>query len=262
MASVQVHSSPSSVSSTPGCESAARSLRTTVSVESGASRSGARSDRGTAGPARCPAGPGVGTRGEALHGEQDGRECRVGDLVAVQIALGHRGKRTRDGRPHVTGVHLLHRLQDRHAPALRALLGPSRRTAPGPPPGPVDHEARIRLPQLAGIAVLSIGARTSCGACRRTASANEPSGRASSTVTRWPRSRSSAWTRWVRLLNALATSRMCTTDPRRTCGERRCGRGGPAECDGVAHRAPFAERLRVHPKAGFEAPLGPEAPCE
>ena len=65
----------------------------------------------------------------------------------------------------------------------------------------------------AGIAVVSIGAMTRSGSKRRTASRITSSPRASSTDTSCSRSASSAWTRCVMLLYALAISKIRISIP-------------------------------------------------
>ncbi len=67
----------------------------------------------------------VRTGGEALHGEQDRLQRRVGDLAAVEVALADRRHRALDSGPDVAGVHLRIGLQDGDAPpGLPVLDGP------------------------------------------------------------------------------------------------------------------------------------------
>ena len=199
------HSPPSSSSSTPGCESAARSLRSTVSVGSDA-------------PVDPPDAPDGGTAGcRPWHVRRSwGRGVYVPE--ANRSTASSTAVQRRVGRPRCGTGRSCRPAARRSPPTPRRLRRPSpRRPAeplrpngstpswiaqssedgPRSPTGPgwtirqvcADHTS-------AGMAVLSIGATIRSGASRRTASAQTDRRQsASPTATVWPRSRSSAWTR-------------------------------------------------------------------
>ncbi len=95
---------------------------------------------------------GVGAGGEAVDGQQDGGQCRVGDLPAVRVALADGRERAVDGGPDVAGVHVRGGLEDGDAPAVGALGdGPVERGGAPVTDGPGVHdEADLRGPDVLG----------------------------------------------------------------------------------------------------------------